>query len=217
MKVNWNPHSLLQISPTPTPLPSTQLALVYTSYVYPPRSEERDSEKDGFKLDIFNKEAGINRVTGELLPPDWLGTKSCLYLIQKTASMGSPMQTPPCSPPMGMSQYKPKEHRLTREAMKKYLRERGDQVIVVLNAKVAQKSYGNEKRFFCPPPCIYLYGNGWRKKREDLMRLGESEQGSQLCAFIGIGNSDLDMQQLDLSENSANISHKPDATRIPKG
>ena len=81
--LNWNPHSLLQINPTPTPLPSTQLALVYSSYVYPPRSEERDSKMDGFKLDLFNKEAGINRVTGELLPPDWLGTKSCLYLIQR--------------------------------------------------------------------------------------------------------------------------------------
>ena len=80
--LNWNPHSLLQISPTPTLVPSTQLALVYSSYVYPPSSEERDSRKDGFKLDLFNKEAGINRVTGELLPPDWLGTKSCLYLIQ---------------------------------------------------------------------------------------------------------------------------------------
>ena len=79
--LNWNPHSLLQISPTPTLVPSTQLALVYSSYVYPPSSEERDSRKDGFKLDLFNKEAGINRVTGELLPPDWLGTKSCLYLI----------------------------------------------------------------------------------------------------------------------------------------
>ena len=80
--LNWNPHSLLQISPTPTPLPSTQLALVYSSYVYPPRSEERDSKMDGFKLDLFNKDAGTNRSTGELLPPDWLGTKSCLYLIQ---------------------------------------------------------------------------------------------------------------------------------------
>ncbi len=27
----------------------------------------------------------------------------------------------------------------------------------------------------------------------------------------------IDMKQLDLSEASANISHKPDATRIPKG
>ena len=65
--------------------------------------------------------------------------------------------------------------------------------------KVAQKSYGNEKRFFCPPPCIYLYGDGWRRKREEMQRAGESEQGSQLCAFIGIGNSEQDMQQLDLN------------------
>ena len=32
-----------------------------------------------------------------------------------------------------------------------------------------------------------------------MQRAGESEQGSQLCAFIGIGNSDQDMQQLDLN------------------
>ncbi len=32
-----------------------------------------------------------------------------------------------------------------------------------------------------------------------MFRAGESEQGSQLCAFIGIGNSDQDMQQLDLN------------------
>eukprot|EP00095_Tigriopus_kingsejongensis_P007478 maker-scaffold640_size121076-snap-gene-0.28 protein:Tk07478 transcript:maker-scaffold640_size121076-snap-gene-0.28-mRNA-1 annotation:"suppressor of hairless protein" len=92
-----------------------------------------------------------------------------------------------------------KDQRLSQEAMRKYLRDRGDMVIVMLHAKVAQKSYGNEKRFFCPPPCIYLYGEGWRRKREEMHRSGESEQGAQLCAFIGIGNSDQDMQQLDLN------------------
>ena len=29
---------------------------------------------------------------------------------------------------------------------------------------------------------------------------GESEHGSQLCAFIGIGNSDQEMQELDLND-----------------
>ncbi|XP_055902946.1 suppressor of hairless protein [Eupeodes corollae] len=97
--------------------------------------------------------------------------------------------------------YRPhiEDKKLTRDAMERYMRERNDMVIVILHAKVAQKSYGNEKRFFCPPPCIYLFGSGWRRRYEEMLQKGEVEQGAQLCAFIGIGNSDQDMQQLDLN------------------
>lgn len=44
--------------------------------------------------------------------------------------------------------------------------------------------------------------DGWPRRQEEMLQSGESEQGSQLCAFIGIGNSDQDMQQLDLNGKS---------------
>ncbi|XP_033638679.1 recombining binding protein suppressor of hairless-like isoform X1 [Asterias rubens] len=90
------------------------------------------------------------------------------------------------------------DKRLTKEAMGQYLRDRCHQTVVIQHAKVAQKSYGTEKRFFCPPPCIYLLDPGWRRKREQMQGDGETEAGSQVCAFMGIGNSDQDMQQLNL-------------------
>ncbi|CAG2164003.1 unnamed protein product [Oppiella nova] len=110
----------------------------------------------------------------------------------------SPMPTP--SPPIDdRHRGRRGEQRLTREAMRKYIREKDDLKIIILHAKVAQKSYGNEKRFFCPPPCIYLLGDGWAKRQEQMIMNGVSEQNANLCAFIGIGNSDQEMQQLDFS------------------
>lgn len=41
-------------------------------------------------------------------------------------------------------------------------------------------------------------GCGWKKKKEQMEREGCSEQESQPCAFIGIGNSEQEMQQLNL-------------------
>ncbi|XP_055898961.1 recombining binding protein suppressor of hairless-like isoform X3 [Biomphalaria glabrata] len=109
----------------------------------------------------------------------------------------------------GHGNFKGEEQRLTREAMRNYLRKRNDQTLVILHAKVAQKSYGNEKRFFCPPPCIYLYGSGWKEKQEEMEREGASEHDTQVCAFMGIGNSDQEMVQLNLegkvNENTFNL------------
>ncbi|KAI9249532.1 beta-trefoil DNA-binding domain-containing protein [Sporodiniella umbellata] len=37
----------------------------------------------------------------------------------------------------------------------------GERTIMLLTSKVAQKSYGTEKRFLCPPPATVLKGNHW--------------------------------------------------------
>eukprot|EP00730_Choanoeca_flexa_P018665 TRINITY_DN9087_c0_g1_i5.p1 TRINITY_DN9087_c0_g1~~TRINITY_DN9087_c0_g1_i5.p1 ORF type:complete len:669 (+),score=194.09 TRINITY_DN9087_c0_g1_i5:160-2166(+) len=39
--------------------------------------------------------------------------------------------------------------------------QRGDMRLILLHPRVVQKSYGSEKRFFCPPPAIILRGAGW--------------------------------------------------------
>jgi len=46
----------------------------------------------------------------------------------------------------------------------------GERTVIVMSSKVAQKSYGTEKRFLCPPPTAIMIGNSWWT---DVIRRGE--------------------------------------------
>ncbi|TFL01582.1 hypothetical protein BDV98DRAFT_507092 [Pterulicium gracile] len=52
----------------------------------------------------------------------------------------------------------------------------GERSVIVMSSKVAQKSYGTEKRFLCPPPTAIMIGNSWWSEAS---RRGEEPR---LCA-----------------------------------
>ncbi|KAI0361304.1 hypothetical protein OH77DRAFT_1391043 [Trametes cingulata] len=53
--------------------------------------------------------------------------------------------------------------------------------VICLHAAVAQKSYGSEKRFLCPPPVVHIEGPVWNMKQQHLSMAVVNEGGERTC------------------------------------
>ncbi|KAH9944135.1 uncharacterized protein BXZ73DRAFT_39580 [Epithele typhae] len=53
--------------------------------------------------------------------------------------------------------------------------------VICLHAAVAQKSYGSEKRFLCPPPIVHIEGPVWQMKHQHLSMSVVNEGGERTC------------------------------------
>lgn len=51
--------------------------------------------------------------------------------------------------------------------------------VICLHAAVAQKSYGSEKRFLCPPPVVHIEGPVWQMRQQQLSMSVVSETGER--------------------------------------
>ncbi|KRZ74496.1 Suppressor of hairless protein [Trichinella papuae] len=90
------------------------------------------------------------------------------FPIGTTTAAAGTTTTPNTTLPFPRSQLVTSVQSLTKEAMLRYLQEDTQCILTIFHAKVAQKSYGSEKRFFCPPPCVYLFGSGWKQKKRQV-------------------------------------------------
>lgn len=102
---------------------------------------------------------------------------------------------------------------LTQKDVRQYLmnKDECDCIVNIYHAKVAQKSYGAEKRFFCPPPMVFLRGKGWRFRSMVAQTMGILQQFApnndneyeEPVGIIGItGAKDQDKHQLEWQKDS---------------
>ncbi|VDO82576.1 unnamed protein product [Soboliphyme baturini] len=90
----------------------------------------------------------------------------------------------PCEGSKKFLNFRIPRRKMTKEAMRRYLSEGVDCIVTIFHAKVAQKSYGNEKRFFCPPPSVYLLGEGWKRKKQQIEFLNNPHKQVQKITSI---------------------------------